>query len=152
MSKKRETRTKDYTRTLLVDQTPREVFNAINNVRGWWSEEIEGSTDKLNDEFAYRYQDHHICKMKLIEVIPERKVVWFVMENSFDFTKDKGREWTGTKVRFEISKQGNKTQLRFTHEGLVSGLECFDVCSNAWDFYVRSSLLSLITTGKGQPN
>ena len=65
----------------MVDQTPEEVFNAINNVRGWWSEEIEGGTDKLNDEFNYHYKDVHISKMKLIEVIPDKKVVWLVMDN-----------------------------------------------------------------------
>ncbi|MEP6896068.1 MAG: SRPBCC domain-containing protein, partial [Chloroflexota bacterium] len=55
----------DFTTTLLVDQTRREVFNAVNNVRGWWSDLIEGDTKKLNDEFTYHYQDIHTCKMKL---------------------------------------------------------------------------------------
>ncbi len=66
----------NFTTTFSVDQTPEEAFGAIKNVRGWWSEEIEGSTDQLGDEFTYRYKDVHHCKMKLIEVIPHKKVVW----------------------------------------------------------------------------
>ena len=141
----------NFTTTLLVDKTPEEAFNAINNVRGWWSEEIEGSTDKLNDEFTYHYKDVHRCKMKLTEVIPDKKVVWFVMDNYFNFTKDKS-EWKGTKISFEISKKDKKTQIRFTHQGLVPEYECFDICSNAWTDYLQSSLRNLITKGKGQPN
>ena len=143
--------TSDFTTTLLVDQSPEEAFNAINNVRGWWSEEIEGGTQKFNDEFKYHYEDAHRCKMKLIEVVPNKKVVWLVLENYFNFTKDKS-EWTGTKIIFDISEKNNKTQIRFTHQGLVPEYECFDVCSNAWTHYIQQSLRSLITTGKGQPN
>jgi len=143
--------TQDFTTTLLVDRSPKEVFDAINNVRGWWSEEIEGSTEKLNDEFTYHYQDVHRCKMRLIEVVPDKKVVWLVLDNYFNFTKDKS-EWKGTKVIFEISKQGGQTQIQFTHQGLVPEYECYDICFNAWTQYIQQSLRSLITTGKGQPN
>ena len=69
-------KTKDFTTTILVDRTPEQAFNAINNVRGWWSEEIEGGTDKLNNEFDYHYEDVHRCKMKIIELVPNKKVVW----------------------------------------------------------------------------
>jgi len=141
----------DFTTTLLVDQTPTEVFNAINNPRGWWSEEIEGGTEKPDDEFTYHFEDIHSCRMKLIEVIPDKKVVWFVEENYFKFTSDKS-EWTGTKISFEISKQGNQTQLRFTHHGLTPAYECYDICQDAWGNYMHNSLYSLISTGKGLPN
>ena len=143
--------TRDFTTTLLVDQNPKEAFNAINNVRGWWSEEIEGSTEKLNDEFTYHYEDVHRCKMKLIEVIPDKKVVWLVLDNYFKFTKDKS-EWKGTKIIFEIAKQDNKTQIHFTHLGLVPEYECYEICRDAWSNYIHNSLGSLISTGKGQPN
>jgi hypothetical protein len=39
-------KTKYYTTSFTVDQSPDEVFDSITNVRGWWSEEIDGSTDK----------------------------------------------------------------------------------------------------------
>ena len=144
-------KTQDFTTTILVDQTPEEVFNAINNVRSWWSEEIEGSTNKLDDEFTYHYKDVHRCKMKLIEVIPNKKVVWLVMDNYFNFTKDKS-EWKNTKVVFQIAKNGGKTQLHFTHQGLVPEYECYDACRQGWTNYINNSLYNLVTTGQGQPN
>ncbi len=141
----------NYTTSFLVDQSPEAVFNAINNVRGWWSEQIEGSTDKPDAEFNYHYQDIHICKMKIVESIPNQKVVWLVMENYFNFTKDK-TEWKDTKISFEITQQGNKTQLVFTHIGLIPAYECYNICSDAWGNYINGSLKSLIETGKGKPN
>lgn len=142
---------KGLTITIVVDKSPREVFNAINNVRGWWSEEVEGGTSKLNDEFNYHFKDVHRARMKLIEVVPDKKVVWHVLDNYFSFTKDKS-EWKDTKIIFEISEKGDHTQLRFNHLGLVPEYECYDVCNNAWSNYIKNSLRSLINTGKGQPN
>ena len=141
----------DFSTTIAVDQSPASAFSAINNPRGWWSEEIEGSTNRLNDEFNYHYQDVHRCKFKIVEMLPDRKVVWLVLDNYFKFTKDKS-EWKGTKIIFDISEKDGKTNIRFTHQGLLPEYECFDICSNAWSKYVQQSLRSLIITGKGQPN
>ena len=144
-------KTENFTTTLVVDQTPVQVFNAINNVRGWWSEEIEGSTDKLNDEFSYHYEDVHRSKIKITELVPGKKVVWLVLENYFKFTEDT-KEWTGNKIFFEITEKDNKTLLRFTQEGLVPQYECYEICQGAWTTYIQQSLYSLIITGKGKPN
>jgi hypothetical protein len=141
----------NFTTTILVDQTPKQAFDAINNVRGWWSENIEGGTEKLNDEFTYEVKDLHRCRMKLTEVIPDKKVDWLVLDNYFSFVKDQN-EWKGTKVSFDISKQGEKTQIRFAHIGLVPEFECYEICENAWSDYINNSLRNLIATGKGTPN
>jgi hypothetical protein len=141
----------DFTTTFSVDQSPAEVFDAINNVRGWWSGEIDGSTDKLGAEFTYRYKDLHRTTQKITEFVPGKKVVWHVSDAQLNFAKNK-TEWNGTDVVFEITKKGDKTELRFMHVGLVPTFECYGDCSGAWGFYVNESLRGLITTGKGQPN
>ena len=141
----------DYTTSIIVSNSPKEVYHAINNVRGWWSEEIEGSTDKLNAVWNYHYQDVHRCKMKIIELVPGRRVVWQVLDNYFSFTKDK-KEWTGNTIVFNITENDNATHLQVTQIGLVPEYECYDVCENAWNTYIQKSLYNLITTGKGQPN
>jgi uncharacterized protein YndB with AHSA1/START domain len=142
----------NYSTSFTVDQSPEEVFDAINNVRGWWSEEIEGDTDKLG-EFKYHagYKDVHRCTIKITELVPGKKVVWHVVDNHFNFVEDKS-EWKDTDIVFEIAKKGDKTEICFTHVGLVPQYECYDVCSDAWGIYINGSLRNLITTGKGQPN
>jgi hypothetical protein len=139
----------DYTATLLVGQPPEEVFAAIINIRGWWSEDIEGNTDKLDQEFMYR--DKHLrAKMKITELIPGKKIVWHILESQMDDIKDV-TEWDDTKLIFEITKKDDKTKIQFTHLGLIPEFDCYTVCSKAWDFYITSSLQRLITTCKGEP-
>ncbi len=141
----------DLTYSFLVDQTPAEVFNAVTNVRGWWSEEIEGETQKAGNKFMYHFEEVHRCEFEITESIPNEKVVWHVIKNYFNFTEDKS-EWTGNNMVFEISSEDAQTKLKFTQQGLVPHYECYAVCSNAWDNYINKSLKSLIETGKGQPN
>ena len=144
-------KSKDFTTTISVDQTPEEAFAAINNVRGWWSGEVEGETDKLGTEFTYRYKDMHRSRQKVTEFIPGKKVVWHVLDSRLSFVKDKS-EWTDTKIVFEISKKGGKTEVRFTHAGLVPQFECFDDCSSGWSALVNGNLRKLIASGARQPN
>ncbi len=141
----------DLTITILVDQSPKAVFDAVNNVRGWWSGEIDGNTDQLGSTWTYRYQDLHRSTQKITEMVPGKRVVWHVTDSRLSFVKDQ-KEWNGTDIVFDISKKGEKTQLRFTHVGLAPQVECYTDCRDAWGFYIRDSLRKLITTGKGSPN
>ena len=145
----------NFTTTLLVDQTPKEAFHAIKNVRGWWSglhaEEFDGKSDKLNDEFTFRAEDGiHTTTQKLVELIPDEKIAWLVTDSKLTFV-EKESEWTGTKIIFDISKENDKTKIVFTHLGLVPEFECYDSCAPAWTQYIQERLLlSLKTAGKGK--
>jgi hypothetical protein len=143
--------TKDFATTFLVDKSPKQVFNAVTNVRGWWQglyeEEIVGKTQELNDEFTFRAGGGaHYSKHKVIEVVPDQKVVWLVTEGELAFIEKKD-EWKGTRIIFDISPKGNKTQVTFTHEGLNPEVECYDACSSAWQMYLEQKFLPLIEAG-----
>ena len=87
---------KDFTVAFSVDQTPEQVFAAINNVRGWWSGQIDGDTDKVGAEFTYRVQDVHHSKQRITELIPGKKVVWHVQDAHLSFIKDKSSSCLST--------------------------------------------------------
>ena len=74
MTKVKKMSDQDFTATITVDQTPEEAIEAIKNIRGWWSEQLEGSTDKLGDEFTYRYKDVHFSKMSSLKLLLKREL------------------------------------------------------------------------------
>jgi hypothetical protein len=138
----------DFTTTILVDQSATEAFDAIKNVRSWWSglydETFEGSADKLDDEFSFRAGGGaHYSKQKLVELIPNKKIVWLVIDSELTFLENE-KEWIGSKISFDISTENNKTKIVFTHQGLVPDMECYDSCAPAWSQYVRQQLLNWI--------
>lgn len=140
-----------YTLEVVVERSPSEVFAAVVDVRGWWSQNIQGDTETAGDEFIYRYKDVHCCRVQVTEAVPGERVAWRILENYFAFTADQS-EWTGTTVVFDITPAEGGTRLRFMHLGLLADHECFEVCSDAWRFYITDSLRQLIDSGVGQPN
>lgn len=144
-----------YTTSVQVDRPAGDVFAAINDVRGWWSEEVEGSTDEVGGTFRFRGHDdaetlEHLATIRVTELVPAQRVVWRVVENYFSFVDDQS-EWQDTEIRFELSESDGGTEIRFTHAGLLPAHECYEICSDAWRLYLHESLPSLITTGTGTP-
>jgi len=143
---------KSYSTTIEIEATPKEVFNCINEVPGWWvrevvgtSTEFEGASAKLNDVFILRHGDVHYSKHKLTEVTPDKKVVWLVTDSKLTWIKENKQEWTGTKMIFEIVPKEEKTALIFTHEGLVPQLECYTHCVHFWERVIKEWLFNFIT-------
>jgi len=139
-----------YNACITVSQSAHEAFKDICKVTQWWSKTIDGNTEKLNDVFTYRPNDTWVA-FKITECVPDKKIVWHVTNCYLHFQNDK-TEWKNTDVVFEISENGDSTEINFTHIGLVPEVECYAGCAKGWDQYFKGSLLKLITTGKGQPD
>ena len=105
----------------------------------------------MGKEWVYRYKDIHYSKQRTLELTPNKKVMWEVVDATLSFVEDKS-EWKGTHVEFDISPKGKQSEIRFTHVGLVPSFECFEACTKGWGYFINTSLKSLIDTGKGKPN
>jgi hypothetical protein len=137
-----------YTASITVHKTPDEVFNSIAKVPKWWSKDFEGSSKSLNDEFVICHPGAHYSKQKVVEVIPGKKMVWFVTESNLDWLEKDSQEWTNTKMIFEITAKGDETLLHFTHEGLLPEKECYARCEQGWNMVIKDWLYNFITNAK----
>jgi hypothetical protein len=141
----------NYSRVIQMPATSNDVYAAINNVSLWWTENFKGSTQRLNDEFTVTFGETFI-KLKVTELLNNCKIVWEVTDCFKHFLKNK-KEWVGTKICFDIVTEDNKSvKLTFTHIGLSSPLECYDICCDAWNGYLGGSLKNLALKGLGSPD
>jgi hypothetical protein len=141
---------KNYTASFSVAMTAKDAFNRINEVTQWWATDLQGATKQLDDEFTVRFEDLHISTQKITELVPDSKIVWQVTDSQLSFLRDKA-EWTNTTIHFDLEQQGDTTEVRFTHVGLVPEVECYTSCSKGWDYFFKGSLFKLLTEGKGTP-
>jgi len=141
---------KDFTTSIKVSKSPQDVFNNITaHVANWWGgKDLKGYSKQLNDEFTINHPGAHYSKQKLVEVIPDKKIVWLVTESTLDWLQKDKQEWTNTKMIFEIAQDKDETILYFTHEGLASGKECYGKCAKGWSLVIKDCLFNFITSGE----
>ncbi|WP_262511246.1 SRPBCC domain-containing protein [Mucilaginibacter terrenus] len=80
----------------------------------------------------------------MVELVPVSRITWEVTESRLTFVEQES-EWTGTKICFEISEQGNKSVVKFTHLGLIPAVQCYNECSRGWRQYLDNLLSREIT-------
>ena len=131
--------------TIEVPKSPDDVFGHLtNDVSKFWPEEFEGKSTKINDEFIFTTGDSHYSKNKVVELIPDKKVVWLVTES---IRKTDNFDWTGTKMIFELLPNGNKTLLQFTYDGVILENE-YDRLVQICDMVIKENLYKFLMNGK----
>jgi len=134
-----------YTVAIDVAKSPNDVFDhIINDVPGYWPEEMEGKCTQPGDEFIFRTGDSHYSKNKVVELVPDKKMVWLVTES---LRNTDNYDWTGTKMIFELTPGPNSTLLEFTYDGVVLENE-YERLVQICDMVIKERLYHLFTSGK----
>jgi len=133
---------KNFAYSFKSSKTPEDIFQLLLNIEQWWfglyEETIKGKSHKLNDEFSFKAGGGvHYSKQKLIELTPNKRIVWLVTDSKLNFLSNPS-EWINTKICFDISDEDDRTMVTFTHDGLIPQIECYDSCSAAWSSYLEN--------------
>jgi hypothetical protein len=140
----------NYTKVITAKTSSPDAFEKICQVAKWWAKEYEGKSEKQNDIFTVRFKNGDMYKMKVSEIIPNKKITWAVID-SYQGWNNTPAEWDGTKIIWEVSPKEDGTEIKMTHRGLVPEFECFDNCRQGWDYLIQESLQKLLNNNKGLP-
>ena len=136
----------DYQKTLRVQASADALFEALTTASGlssWWTT-TTGSGD-IGGELQFSFDPPEPCVMRVDQAKRPATVEWTV--TSCDFLPD----WVGTRPAFTITPfDGGGTELQFRHYGLNQELECIDMCTRGWDFFLES-LRRYVEDGQGTP-
>lgn len=138
----------DFNSSISAKISASEAIEKINKIPEWWGVTFSGSAEKQNDKFTVKMTGDSYFNFTVTELIPGKKVVWLVTDCNMPWYSDK-KEWTNTKLIFDLSEDNGVTTLHFTHEGLTPGVECYKDCETGWTHWIKTSLFSYLTTGKG---
>ena len=125
-----------------------EAIKKISNVPEWWGITFAGSAEKQDDKFEVKMGGDSFFNFTVAELIPGKRVVWLVKDCNMPWYSNK-KEWANTKLIFDLQENNSETELNFTHEGLTPDVECYKDCKPGWMHWIKTSLLSYFTTGKG---
>jgi len=138
----------DFNCRISVNMNANEVIKKISKVPEWWGVSFNGASEKENDKFIIKMGGDSYFDFTVSKLIPGKKVLWLITDCNMPWYSDK-KEWANTKLIFDLSEKNGETIVNFTHEGLTPDIECYKDCEPGWTHWIKTSLLSYLTTGKG---
>ena len=128
--------------------SPNEATEKISKVPDWWGITFSGSSEKQHDKFTVKMGGESFFNFTVTEFIAGKRIAWLITDCNMPWYSDK-KEWANTKIIFDLAGNNDLTELRFTHEGLTSELECYKDCAPGWTHWIKTSLFSYFTKGEG---
>ncbi len=120
-----------------------DVYKALTTLDGlsaWWTTTTQGES-KVGGVLRFRFGAGGF-DMKVLELQPAKRVLWQVVDGP--------QEWIGTKISFDLKREGDWTIVYFKHQGWKEPVEFMHHCSTKWGVFLLS-LKSFLETGKGAP-
>ncbi len=133
----------DILHKIAINSPPGDTYRALttlDGLAGWWTADTQGSCN-AGGTIQFRFGNKG-TDMKVLELEAGKRVLWQVVEGP--------PAWIGTKLSFDLTKDGDFTQVLFKHQGWKQPSDLMAHCSTKWAMFLMS-MKSLIEDGKGAP-
>jgi len=138
----------DFNSSISAKISADEAIKKISNVPEWWGVTFAGSSERQDEKFTVKMTGDSYFNFIVVELTPGKRVVWLVTDCYMPWYSDK-KEWTNTRLVFDLHENNGVTEVNFKHEGLTPNVECYKDCESGWTHWIKTSLFSYLTTGKG---
>jgi uncharacterized protein YndB with AHSA1/START domain len=123
-----------------------EALATVEGVAGWWTKETTGASKPGGTmKFVFRGpagDEKGKMEFEVLKLNPNQEVHWRCTAGP--------TEWLGTDVTFNLSQNGEYTEILFGHRNWREASEFTAHCSMKWATFMLS-LRQLVETGKGKP-
>ncbi|HET7126301.1 MAG TPA: SRPBCC domain-containing protein [Lysobacter sp.] len=124
--------------------SPDRVYDALattDGLSGWWTDDVGGNAG-AGGRLHFQFGNTGFFDMQVLETEPGERVLWRVVDGP--------QEWIGTRIAFDLKREGDYTIVLFRQQGWKEPVEFMHHCSTKWAVFLLS-LKALVETGRGAP-
>ena len=103
--------------------TSKVIYPLVSTAEGlakWWAADTEPVPAGVELAFFNRAR---VYRLRSLTFVPPATAAWLC---------ETGKEWAATRLVFHLAARGDKTDVRFIHEGWVAATPYFVSCNSAW--------------------
>lgn len=115
----------DIKHLIQIDAAPPLVHSLVASGNGfakWWAADVTEDKTSGNVELGF-FNRATVYGLHPIQIAAPRQAHWLCQT---------GKEWSGTRLLFDLAEQNGKTLLRFTHADWQAETDYFVSCTTTW--------------------
>jgi uncharacterized protein YndB with AHSA1/START domain len=115
----------DIKHAIQIAAEPRMVHPLVATPEGftkWWAADVTVDKATGNVDLGF-FKRATVYGLRALEIAGPGKAHWLC---------NSGREWTGTRLLFDLAEQKGQTLLRFAHAGWEAETDYFVMCNTTW--------------------
>jgi hypothetical protein len=115
----------DIKHSIQIEAAPLLVHPLVATAKGfslWWAADVTNDKNTGNVGLGF-FNRATLYGLHPIQIVAPRQAHWLC---------ESGKEWSGTRLLFDLAEQKGQTLLRFTHAGWQAETDYFIACNTTW--------------------